>query len=185
MYLYTERLILRPWLVTDAEALYVLASDPRVGPAAGWPPHTSVAESERVIRTIFSAPETYAVTLRGDDRPIGCVGLQTGEGSNMPLGEGEAEVGYWIGVPFWGQGLIPEAVAALVRHAFADLGLETLWCGHFDGNDASRRVQEKCGFRYRRTEPGRYFATIDAQHTAHISSLSRQEWLEQLAASRR
>lgn len=185
MKLYTERLILRPWHVTDAESLYACASDPRVGPVAGWPPHTSVAESERVIRTIFSAPETYAVTLRGDDRPIGCVGLQTGDGSNMPLEEGEAEVGYWLGVPYWGQGLTPEAIAALIRHAFADLGMATLWCGHFDGNEPSRRVQEKCGFRHRRTEANRHFATIDAFRTIHISSLSRQEWLERLAAERR
>ena len=105
--LYTERMILRPWIVADAEALYTYASDPHIGPAAGWMPHTSVAESERVIRTLFSAPDTYAVTLRGDDRPIGCVNLLTGTNSNLPLEENEAEVGYWIGAPFQGRGLIP------------------------------------------------------------------------------
>ena len=51
----------------------------------------------------------------------------------------------WIGVPYWGQGLIPEAVREIMRHGFDDLNLEKMWCGYFDGNTKSKRVQEKCG----------------------------------------
>ena len=61
----TQRLVLRPWLESDAGALYKYASDPGIGLAAGWPPHTSVENSLEVIRTVFSAPETYAVVLKG------------------------------------------------------------------------------------------------------------------------
>lgn len=57
----TARLLLRPWRESDAEALYRYASDPAIGPIAGWPPHTSVEHSREVIRTVFSAPEVYAV----------------------------------------------------------------------------------------------------------------------------
>lgn len=64
------------------------------------------------------------------------------------MAEHEAEIGYWIGVPFWGQGLIPEAVRALLARCFEELGCEAVWCGYYDGNDKSRRVQEKCGFLY-------------------------------------
>ena len=60
----TERLILRPWQESDAESLYKYARDPEIGPIAGWPPHTSVEDSLNVIRTVFSAPETYAVVLK-------------------------------------------------------------------------------------------------------------------------
>ena len=67
-----------------------------------------------------------------------------GSRSNLGLPESEAEIGYWIGVPFWGRGLIPEATREIMRHGFRDLGLEALWCGYFDGNEKSRRVQEKC-----------------------------------------
>ena len=63
-YITTERLILRPWIESDAGSLYKYASDPEIGPVAGWPPHTSVEDSLNVIRTVFSAPETYAVVLR-------------------------------------------------------------------------------------------------------------------------
>lgn len=63
-YLTTERLILRPWSEDDAPSLYKYACDPAVGPIAGWPPHTSVENSCEIIRTILSAPETYAVVLK-------------------------------------------------------------------------------------------------------------------------
>lgn len=65
MMLETERLLLRPWRESDAEDLYRYASDPKVGPIAGWPVHTSVENSREIIRDVFSAEETYAVCLKG------------------------------------------------------------------------------------------------------------------------
>ena len=64
MVLETERLILRPFETGDAADLYAYARDPRVGPAAGWQPHESVEESREIIRTVFSEPGVFAVTLR-------------------------------------------------------------------------------------------------------------------------
>ena len=71
MILETKRIILRPWCENDAEELYKYASDPEVGPSAGWLPHTSVENSREIIRTVLSAPETYAVCLKEDGKPIG------------------------------------------------------------------------------------------------------------------
>ena len=71
----TDRLILRPWREDDAEALFRYASDPDIGPIAGWPPHTSVENSLEIIRTVFSAPETYAVVLKDSDEPVGSCGI--------------------------------------------------------------------------------------------------------------
>ena len=71
MILETERLILRPWCDDDAEDLYTYASDPDVGPPAGWPPHTSVENSGEIIRTVLSKPEVYAVCLKENGEPIG------------------------------------------------------------------------------------------------------------------
>lgn len=65
-----------------------------------------------------------------------------GSASNLDIPDTEGEIGYWIGVPFWGQGLIPEAVEELLRHGFEDLKLDRIWCGYFDGNEKSKRVQE-------------------------------------------
>ena len=77
-FMETQRLILRPWIEADAEALYKYAKDPAIGPIAGWPPHTSVENSKDVIRNILSAPETYAVVLKETNEPIGSVGMVIG-----------------------------------------------------------------------------------------------------------
>ena len=147
--LATGRLVLRAWRESDAGTLYEYARDPEVGPAAGWPPHTSVEDSLNVIRTVFSAPETYAVVLKPTGEPVGSVGLLFGEASHVAgIRADEAEIGYWIGRPYWGQGLIPEAVRRLLRRCFEDLGMSAVWCCHYDGNEKSRRVMDKCGFRF-------------------------------------
>ena len=176
MILQTERLILRPWEETDAESLYEYACDERVGPVAGWPAHTSVENSLDVIRTVLSAPETYAVCLKEDNVPIGSIGLMVGAQSNIGLPDKEGEIGYWVGVPFWGQGLIPEATREIIRHGFEDLGLETLWCGCFEGNEKSKRVQEKCGFTYHHTCKDIHWKVMDDIRTEHISRLTKDEW---------
>ena len=170
----TNRLLLRPWKECDAESLYEYAKDPRVGPIAGWPIHTSVENSREIIRSVLSAPETYAVCL--DGKAVGSIGLMIGKASDLALPETEGELGYWIGVPYWGQGLIPEAADALIERAFTALHLQTLWCGYFDGNEKSKRAQEKCGFIYHHTNKDVYWALTDDIRTEHITRLCAEEW---------
>lgn len=171
MNLETERIILRPWKESDAEALFEYAKDERVGPVAGWRVHKSVEESLEIIRTVFAQKGVFAVTLKGKDKAIGCIGVVCGNKSNFPIGEDEGEISYWIGVPFWGQGLIPEAMRRLIRYAFEDLHLKNLWCGYFDGNEKSKRAQEKCGFRYHHTCEKTYYPLTDDYRIEHVSLL--------------
>ena len=172
----TERLLLRPWRWCDAAALFPCAADPEVGPAAGWAPHTSVGNSLEIIKTVLSEPETYAVEDKASGEPVGSVGLMIGARSGLGLGDDEAEIGYWIARPYWGQGLIPEAVRALQAYAFDTLGLRSLRCGYFDGNDKSRRVQEKCGFVYERTRTDVPVPALSETRTEHITRLDRAAW---------
>ena len=123
MILETERLILRPFEESDAESIYEYAKNPNVGPIAGWPVHMSVENSLEIIKTVLSVSETYAVYLKEDNRAIGSIGLMIGSASNLDLPDDEAEIGYWIGEPFWGQGLIPEAIKRVIKHAFDDLAI--------------------------------------------------------------
>jgi RimJ/RimL family protein N-acetyltransferase len=176
MILKTARLTLRPWTESDAESLYEYAKDPLVGPAAGWPVHTGVENSRQILRDILSAEETYAVTRKNDDAAIGSVGLLRGGKSNLIIADDEAEIGYWIGVPHWGRGYIPEAVRELMRHAFEDLQLSALWCGYFDGNEKSKRVAEKCGFTFHHTEYDREWPLINAVKTQHVTRITKDEW---------
>ena len=140
----TERLVLRPWREEDAAGLYSYASDPQVGPAAGWAVHTSVEDSLQVLRTILMKPDTWALTLKGSDEPIGSAGIFP---TAWPDGKGQPEIGYWVARPFWGRGIAPEAVKALIALCF-DRGEKEVFCAHADFNTKSRRVIEKCGFRY-------------------------------------
>ena len=176
MLLETERLILRPWEESDAEDLYRYASDPAVGPIAGWPVHTSVENSREIIRGVLSAPETYAVVLKETGHPAGSIGLMLGKASNIGIPNTEGEIGYWIGVPYWGRGLIPEAVREMLRHGFEDLKLDKVWCGYFDGNERSKRVQEKCGFRYHHTAENVPCALEGVLRTEHVTCMTRDEW---------
>ena len=173
MILQTERLILRPWKEDDAEDLYTYASDPEVGPPAGWPPHTDAENSREIIRTVLSAPETYAVCLKETGKPIGSIGLHR---NDLAEREDEYELGYWIGKPFWGQGLIPEASREILRHAFEELGMMRIWCGYYDGNAKSRRVQEKLGFVYHHTTVGIEVPRLGEIRTGHSMLLTKETW---------
>ena len=176
--LRTDRLILRKWEDKDAESLFRYAKDPNVGPVAGWPVHKSVRDSLEIIRNVLSADETYAVCLKEDNCAIGSVGLISPDVSHTKIGENELEVGFWIGVPFWGNGYIPEAVRELERHAFCDLKCTALWCGYYDGNEKSKRCQEKCGFVYHHTEENKPCVLMGDVRTEHFTYLTKEHWEE-------
>lgn len=185
MTIETERLLFRPWREEDAEVLYEYAKDPRVGPAAGWKPHESVEESREIIRTVLTQGENYALVLKELGHPVGCVGLMTPSLHERERDEADGikgiTVGYWLGVPFWGRGLMPEAVEALLEYCFQTLGCGRVWCGYFDGNEKSKRVQEKCRFRYHHTN--RSIALADGViRTEQVSCLSRERWEQRAAA---
>lgn len=147
----TERIILRPWRESDAESLFKYASDPELGPRAGWLPHKSVEESREIIRTIFSAEGMWAVELRETHEAIGCVGYLPSSSSNLAIEENQCEVGYWIARPYWGRGICTEALGLVVDYCLKVKGFSVLWGSYFPENPASGRVMEKCGF----TDTGR------------------------------
>ena len=176
MMLKTERLILRPWCESDAEDLYKYASDPDVGYPAGWPAHTSVENSRDIIKNVLSIPETYAVCLNESGEAVGSIGLKMGEYTDMTDRDDECELGYWIGKLYWGQGLIPEAARELIRHAFEDLHMRAVWCGYYDGNVKSKRVQEKLGFRYHHTTEGLDVSLLCETRTGHVMLMTYEQW---------
>ena len=178
MILTTPRLTLRPWTEADAEALYEYASDPAVGPAAGWNPHESVDASLDVIRSVFCGQECYAICERDSDRPIGAIELMPG-GATMPTDrKDECELGYWLGKPFWGRGYMPEAAEEMLRHGFEDLGMNIIWCGYYDGNSKSERVQEKVGFLYHHTCSEVPVPLMNEVRVGHTNLLTREHWEE-------
>lgn len=142
----TERLLLRPWRESDAETLFKYASDPEVGPRAGWLPHQSIEESLEIIRTLFNNNHVWAIELKGLGNPIGCIGYYAHGESNIDVGENDVEVGYWVARPYWNQGICTEALCLMIDYCFCEKGVQILWGDFFIDNPASGRVMEKCGF---------------------------------------
>ena len=174
----TARLLLRRWRDSDAASLYEYAGDPQVGPPAGWPVHKSVEDSLQVIRLAFSTPEKYALCLKPEDKPIGTIGLLLKGETDKAAGDDECELGYWLGRPFWGRGLMPETVREMLRHAFEDLAMQTVWIGFYEGNTKSKRVIEKCGFSYRRTDENVDVPLLHEKRTLHVYAMTAEEWAQ-------
>ncbi|MBQ7703291.1 MAG: GNAT family N-acetyltransferase [Firmicutes bacterium] len=172
----TERLILRAWTEDDAEACFDYAKDPRVGPVAGWPVHNDVEDSVQVIRDVLAVPETYAMVLKETGVPIGSIGLHFG--SDISKEADEAELGYVLSPKYWGQGLVPEAGEEMLRHAFCDLGANKVWCAYYEGNDKSRRVQEKLGFKFSYYREDVINEQLGEVKNMYVSCLTREEWEE-------
>mgnify|MGYP003296226414 CR=1 FL=1 len=145
----TERLILRAWKETDAEDFYEYAKVDGVGQMAGWLPHKSLEESKTILGFFINEKKTFALELKENGKVIGSLGLEVREGEpEVPEGSMGREIGYAIGKPYWGRGLVPEAVKAVIDYCFKELDFDWLTCGHFIWNDRSRRVVEKSGFKY-------------------------------------
>ena len=143
----TNRIVLRPWQDSDAAVLFKWASDPDVGPRAGWAPHQSVEESLEVIRTVFNdATNSWAIELKETGQAIGAMGYGPSCDCNLPARDGEPLIGYWIAKPYWNRGICTEALGLLIDHIRKTTAIKSLISGHFVDNPASGRVMEKCGF---------------------------------------
>lgn len=174
--LMTQRLILRRWNQKDAEDLYRYACDPDVGPIAGWPPHKNPDESRAVIRDVLNGREAYAICLKEDGRAIGAIELKLNGHTDLTDRDDECEMGYWLGKPFWGRGIVPEAVTEMLRRAFEDIGMQKVWVGYYEGNSKSKRVQEKCRFRFQRKSEEVDVPLMQEKRTGYVSSLTKDQW---------
>lgn len=136
---------IRPWRATDAKALAPLADNRRVwiNLADRFPHPYTLADARRWIResTLRHPMSDYAVECGG--RLAGGIGLLPGEDIRLLT----AEIGYWLGEPFWGRGIATAAVTVFTAHAFAVLGMRRLFARVLAWNPASARVLEKCGYR--------------------------------------
>ena len=144
----TGRLVLRPYTLADASDVQLLAGEKDIASTTLRIPHPyEDGMAEQWIGThqkLYEAGEavSFAITLRSDGSLIGSIGL----GINQP--DDNAEMGYWIGKPYWNLGYATEAASAVVRYGFEVLGLNRIHASYFSRNPTSGRVMEKIGMSY-------------------------------------
>lgn len=146
--LETDRLILRMWTRKDAPALFAYASNPDVGPNAGWKPHANEGESRMIIDQLFRRNMTWAIVEKETGDIVGSIGFE--EDKYRP-NINSKEMGYSLAKDRWGRGYMTEAAKRLIRYGFDDLKLVVLMIRTSETNRRSQRVIEKCGFRYEGT----------------------------------
>ena len=146
----TKRLILRSFKQTDLEDFYEYASVEGVGEMAGWKHHENIAESQSIMNSFISEDKVFAICLKKNNKVIGTVGIEK-YGLEDALTEFKdyygRELGYVLSKDYWGNGLVPEAVNAVIDYLFNELDYDFLLCGYYNFNERSKRVQEKCGFK--------------------------------------
>ena len=146
--LKTERLVLRPWREADLEDFYEYARMDGVGQMAGWAPHKNREESRTILDSFIRHKKTFAIELGG--KAIGSVGVEEYNEEDFPeLAHMKGrEIGYAMSRDYWGRGIMPEAVRAVIGYLFSVEKLDFLTVCHFAWNRQSQRVIEKCGFTY-------------------------------------
>lgn len=145
--LYTRRLVLRPFADSDAAELAALAGAREIAATTLRIPHPyTLTDAQQFIAGTRTSAErgttaVFAVTLQSGEL-CGACGLE------IDASHEHAEIGYWIGVPFWGQGFATEAARAVLDYGFAHLNLHRVFAFHLHSNAASGRVLQKIGMRY-------------------------------------
>ena len=146
----TERLILRPFHLNDLEVFFEYASVEGVGEMAGWHHHENIDKSREILDRFIDEDKTFAICLKENGKVIGSLGVEK-YGMEAALTEFDGyrgrEIGYVLSRDYWGKGIMPEAVNAVIVYLFNELDLDFLTCGYYDFNSQSRHVQEKCGFK--------------------------------------
>ncbi len=167
--LKTDRLMLRAPRRQDEKAIARLANDIRIAQNTARLPHPyGLADAGQFVAAASRRDGEAAFLITLDGAPIGACGID-------PRQDGP-EIGYWLGVAYWGQGYATEAVRALIDYAFGDLGHEALQAGARVSNPASRRVLEKCGFQWTGVRLARIRA-INSAAPADRFRLDRRLWL--------
>lgn len=161
----TNRLILRAWQETDLNDFYEYASVEGVGENAGWKHHESIEESRNILEIFISSKDEFALVDKSTNKVIGSLGIHKSwaneESAFVSLKL--KDIGYVLSKDYWGKGLMPEAVKAVIDFCFSDLNLDAVTSGHSPSNYQSKRVIEKNGFEYVKTSDY-YFEQFD-HHT--------------------
>ena len=186
----SERILLRPVSMADAEDIYEYAQDEETGPRAGWPPHKTIEDTKKIINMWLSpdnAEKVFVIVFKPDNKVVGTIGVQKlnikvkeskNEYVNDRIREGKIlyEIGITISKPYWNKGIATEIIKMMEENIFTKLKGDEIVLTHFEANIGSKRAQEKNGYKeiYRFKSAEKWWTT-DCQTTI-VRSKTKEEW---------
>lgn len=178
--LETKRLLLRKFKESDSKDVFEYAKNDLVGPNAGWKPHKTEEESKQIINKFIEKDDTYAIVLKSENKVIGSIGFHEKGSDSSIENKCQREIGYALNPKYWGQGIVPEAVKAVIEYGFNELNVDLIWCGHAEFNYNSKRVIEKCGFTYKFTKKQNLIHLNNKEILSLFYNISKKEYNEKL-----
>ena len=171
--------MIRPVNQNDLTDIHEICSMREVAEGAGWTASENLDMSVKRMLEYMDDNETLAVVLKDENKLIGTISLQKRYWPMYPIDRKlkGRELGFDLNRRYWGQGLMPEAAGEIIRHGFEEIGMNKIWCGYYDGNTRSKRVQEKCGFRYQWTTRDVDVPLMHEKRVGHVNLLTREDWL--------
>lgn len=146
--LESNRLILRPWKTSDLDDLHNIVSNKEIADLAGFNARTNINESRYILNRFVKelSNSLWAIELKKTNRVVGWIELHK---TLEEMYEGSKEIGFVLSKPYWGLGLMPEAIKQVLNYAFNEECIDYIICSHFENNIRSKKVIEKCGFKFK------------------------------------
>lgn len=169
--LETDRLRIRPYVESDIPQLLPLIGTREVAATTLRIAHPYTERDAKAFLELTKDPDKLwlAITLRGDGRQIGGIGLR------LDSQHQHGELGYWLGVPHWGKGYATEAAQAMLRYGFEELRLHRIFASHFKHNPTSGKILKKLGMRYEGCQR-EHLLKWDRFVDSELYGLLRREW---------
>lgn len=160
MILETDRLVLRQWEKDDYLDLHEIVSDKRVAMYRGCEANKDIERSKRIIETYMKFNRSFAIVLKDENKVIGSIGMDDMVTEENLMKGNRKYFGYALNYNYWGNGYMPEASKGFIEYLFDKLNVYAVWSSHYDYNHNSRRVLEKCGFKYEFNKDGELFYSL-------------------------
>lgn len=167
---------LNAFTAKDAAALFKLANDEEIASWCGWKPHKSKEDSLKIIKTVLSVKECYAI--RANNKLVGAIQLKLKGQSNIINSDYGGELGFWVGREYHNKGYCFEAMKQILKHAFFDLKLETIYCGYYEGNIPCKNLQEKFGFKFYKVFEQILVKPINERRDCNVSIMHKEDYVK-------
>lgn len=172
----TNRLIIRSWKLDDYLDMYELNSDEKVNPSAGCSVIKDIEKIKNSLKSLIYNTSSFTIVLKAENKVIGSIGMDEIYPDKSLQNLSQRYIGYRLNSNYWGKGYATEAAQYFIKYLFENLDLDLVWSSHFDFNDKSKRVLEKCSFNYKFSRSKKVKALEDRIITELFYAINKEEY---------